>query len=592
MPLPLAVLPLAAVAAGAAKRVVSGSNVDGDNDHDDNDSAGESGGEHNNNGINSDNNGQDGSKESGGENNNNGINSDNNDQDGNKEKGGGEESEGGYMDVEHDSDDSEYTYETVTDDEEDDNKNKRGGSWFGFLGGDSKKKQDEEMNKGGANSDDDCEEEDIVAAGYNSSKATLAAMAGQFICRVCDMELGTKKSYDEHIRIRHMKKLTEVAAQQESNVNKNQLQKYKCKLCGVTCGGESVLKAHIAGKKHQKKLAIESTRGQSFVCKICDMTLGTNKSYDSHISGKKHKKKLAEVAAHGDKEETEQEQSYVISPSPTETTIAKIEIEDSSADIITFKDSISGKASLTQEGEHTSLFNFRAGSFSQLSISEQAATLDDVAASLFLPKAASNVLQKNKGLSLCSSSSIDKHSEVALFGHLFNASEQIGEAVYINTHEPFCFITVGVQGAGKSHTSSCILESCLVPFEPGNICKLNAPMTSMVLHYDQNISSICEAAGLLSPNPSVKAIMGHVGHEVGAVPKDKSVILVSPAYYKQRKKFYGDDFNVKPLLFRWRSLTADHIKRIMRIESGDNQLYVASFLDLLRSYQQRGMWCF
>lgn len=113
-------------------------------------------------------------------------------------------------------------------------------------------------------------------------------------------------------------------------------------------------------------------------------------------------------------------------------------------------------------------------------------------------------------------------------------------------------------------------------------------MTAMVLHYDQNTSSICEAAGLLSPNPSIKGNMKRFGHDIGAVSKEKSVILVSPAFYKQRKKFYGDYCTVKPLLFRWRSLTADHIKRIMRIESGDNQLYVASFLDLLRGYQRQG----
>ena len=178
MPLPLAILPLAAVAAGAAKRVISGSNVD--NDHDDNDSASESGGENNNNGINSDNNGQDGSKE----------------------KGGGEENEGEYTDDEHDSD-SEYTYETVTDDEEDDFKNKRGGSWFGFLGGGSKKKQDEEMNKGGANSDDDdCEEEDIVAAFDNHQRNLQESMDNKD-------DGSTSSSEDEHAKHHLLKSPTQ-----------------------------------------------------------------------------------------------------------------------------------------------------------------------------------------------------------------------------------------------------------------------------------------------------------------------------------------------------------------------------------------------
>jgi hypothetical protein len=114
-------------------------------------------------------------------------------------------------------------------------------------------------------------------------------------------------------------------------------------------------------------------------------------------------------------------------------------------------------------------------------------------------------------------------------------------------------------------------------------------MTSLVLQYDHNPKSVCEAAGLLSPNPSFQAAMSHLEENVvAAVPKSKAVILVSPTYYAQRKKYYGDYCTVKPLLFRWSSLGADHIKRIMRIESGDNQLYVAVFLDLLREYQRKG----
>lgn len=34
--------------------------------------------------------------------------------------------------------------------------------------------------------------------------------------------------------------------------------------------------------------------------------------------------------------------------------------------------------------------------------------------------------------------------------------------LYLNTTEPFCAITVGVQGAGKSHTISTIVEACML----------------------------------------------------------------------------------------------------------------------------------
>jgi len=68
--------------------------------------------------------------------------------------------------------------------------------------------------------------------------------------------------------------------------------------------------------------------------------------------------------------------------------------------------------------------------------------------------------------------------------------------------------------------------------------------------------------------------------------RDKMVVLVSPSFYKQRKQFYGDYCVVKPLLFKWKNLTADHIRLLMRLSDDDNQLYVSVLLDLLRRYQR------
>jgi hypothetical protein len=47
--------------------------------------------------------------------------------------------------------------------------------------------------------------------------------------------------------------------------------------------------------------------------------------------------------------------------------------------------------------------------------------------------------------------------------------------VYLNTHEPFCLAAVGVQGAGKSHTLACILESCLLRFPLEGVSRLKKP---------------------------------------------------------------------------------------------------------------------
>jgi hypothetical protein len=142
-----------------------------------------------------------------------------------------------------------------------------------------------------------------------------------------------------------------------------------------------------------------------------------------------------------------------------------------------------------------------------------------------------------------------------------------------------------VQGAGKSHTLGVVLESCLLPCnQPADtpIVRLQQPMTALVLHYDQNITSMCEAAGLLAPARKVEQLLGMRV----ALPREKVVVLVSPSYYKQRHKFYGSLCDVKPLLFRWSKLTADHLKKLMRLRDGDQQLYVSRMLDLLRKYQR------
>ena len=162
-----------------------------------------------------------------------------------------------------------------------------------------------------------------------------------------------------------------------------------------------------------------------------------------------------------------------------------------------------------------------------------------------------------------------------------------GEELYLNTHEPFCLAAVGVQGGGKSHTMACVLESCLVPFPEQGVVRLRQPMATLVLHYDQNVTSVCEATGLISPLPGLARLLA--GAPARCLPREKMVVLVSPSYWRQRKAFYGDYCVVRPLLFRWATLTADHIKKIMRIKDGDGQLYVAAMLDLLRQYQREAV---
>lgn len=168
------------------------------------------------------------------------------------------------------------------------------------------------------------------------------------------------------------------------------------------------------------------------------------------------------------------------------------------------------------------------------------------------------------------------------------AEDVLAPGVWLNTNEPFCLAAIGVQGGGKSHTMGCILESCLVPFPHGDVVRLAQPMTTLVLHFDNSDASSCEATGLVKPAPELLRAFG--AGAAPSLPRDKMVILVSPSNYRSRKAFYGDAFTVKPLLFRWASLTADHIKRIMNLNVNDGAvpLYMATMMDILRRYQRMG----
>lgn len=172
--------------------------------------------------------------------------------------------------------------------------------------------------------------------------------------------------------------------------------------------------------------------------------------------------------------------------------------------------------------------------------------------------------------------------------------------VYLNTHVPFALVSVGVQGAGKSHTLGVIIENCMLEVAiPENIIELKSPMTTLVFHYDPNPTNICEATGLIEDSHVIKDLFARIqrGSQPSSSPpfktssldRSKLLVLCSPSYYHQRKQYYGDYCEVRPLMFPWATLTAKQIKTLMRINENDSQLYVASMLDLLRRYQRENL---
>ncbi|KAI1759373.1 hypothetical protein GGR53DRAFT_523906 [Hypoxylon sp. FL1150] len=101
--------------------------------------------------------------------------------------------------------------------------------------------------------------------------------------------------------------------------------------------------------------------------------------------------------------------------------------------------------------------------------------------------------------------------------------------VLANMNMPWSAFICGSQGAGKSHTLSCLLESALVADNAAG--KLTHPLAGMVLHYDNYASyssaQICEQAYICSSGIPV-------------------TVLVSPSNIWGMKEFYENLPGMKP----------------------------------------------
>ncbi|KAH7014151.1 uncharacterized protein B0I36DRAFT_255422, partial [Microdochium trichocladiopsis] len=83
------------------------------------------------------------------------------------------------------------------------------------------------------------------------------------------------------------------------------------------------------------------------------------------------------------------------------------------------------------------------------------------------------------------------------------------QLILANLNVPWSAFICGSQGAGKSHTLSCLLESCLIQNNPTGT--LSHPMAGLIFHYDTFSSStatqVCEAAYLCSSGIPVKILV-------------------------------------------------------------------------------------
>lgn len=133
--------------------------------------------------------------------------------------------------------------------------------------------------------------------------------------------------------------------------------------------------------------------------------------------------------------------------------------------------------------------------------------------------------------------------------------------MYTNVSAPWSAFICGIQGSGKSHTLSCLLENSLI--SPSPVGKLASPLAGLVLHYDKfttfSSTQLCESAYLCSRQIPVR-------------------ILVSPTNFVAMRDAYTglegldsqDQLSIEPMYLPKKGLTIGMMKSLMGINKKDS----------------------
>ncbi|KAI2478951.1 DUF3723 domain containing protein [Pyrenophora tritici-repentis] len=167
---------------------------------------------------------------------------------------------------------------------------------------------------------------------------------------------------------------------------------------------------------------------------------------------------------------------------------------------------------------------------------------------------------------------------------LHDEAKDTRSKLFLNTNIPFSIFLCGVQGSGKSHTTSCILENSLVSSK--HLGKLENPLSALVFSYghfngDGIGFSISEAAFLASPEAGVP----------GAAHVKKVHVLVSPSNYVRISKLYLrlPNVSVTPFRIKPQNLDITTMLTLMNVnESEETPLYMAQVTQILQEMSTAG----
>ncbi|KAI0824647.1 hypothetical protein BC628DRAFT_1377114 [Trametes gibbosa] len=148
--------------------------------------------------------------------------------------------------------------------------------------------------------------------------------------------------------------------------------------------------------------------------------------------------------------------------------------------------------------------------------------------------------------------------------------------LYVNTNAPFSTLVCGVQGSGKSHTVSVMLESMMISgYSAIGLCE--QPLSGLVLHFGEGGEGAlpCEAAWL-----------GCAKTDDDFDPPSVRVYVSKSSLSTMRRAYaplHDADIEVQPLTFSHSELDAQAILSMMAVGSSDSApLYMQSVLSILR----------
>ncbi|EJD43832.1 hypothetical protein AURDEDRAFT_185401 [Auricularia subglabra TFB-10046 SS5] len=158
---------------------------------------------------------------------------------------------------------------------------------------------------------------------------------------------------------------------------------------------------------------------------------------------------------------------------------------------------------------------------------------------------------------------------------LLGTTTASNERVYFNANTPSSGVVCGVQGAGKSHTVSCILENALLADR--RIGNLPQPLAALVFHFDeQDGDRPCEAAFLSASSPYLD--------DAPHVPR--VTVLASPSNIAGRRRAYAGlrNVDVRPLYLAESELTAPRMLALMGWSDDSERmpLYLHTVMQIVR----------